>query len=146
MKKQKLTIILSLALILSSCGPNFYLRKAERNLKKAIDKGAVITADTVFIEKQVFIPEVKTDTVFESQEGDTVVIQKDRLKIKYVNLPGEKVYIEGKCESDTVFIKTPVAVTKTIKAGKSIWNYTHWFAILFFFGCAVGFFIRQMLR
>jgi hypothetical protein len=146
MMKQKLIIILSLALILSGCGPAFYLRKSERNLKKAIAKGAIITADTVYIEKQIFVPEVKTDTIFESQQGDTVVIQKDRLKIKYVNLPGEKVYIEGECAADTVYIKTPVAVTKTIKAGKSIWNYTHWFAILFFFGCVVGFFIRQMLR
>jgi hypothetical protein len=115
-------------------------------MKKAIAKGAIITSDTVYIEKQGFIPEVKTDTIFESQEGDTVIIEKDRLKIKYVNLPGEKVYIEGECAADTVYIKTPVAINQTIKAPKSIWNYTHWFGILFFFGCFVGFIIRQMLR
>lgn len=133
-------------MILSGCGPNFYLKKSERNLKKAIAKGASVTADTIYIENQVFVPEVKTDTVFGSQEGDTVVIEKDRLKIKYVNLPGEKVYIEGECESDTIYVKTPVAVTNTIKAGKSIWNYTHWFAILFFFGVFCGFIIRGLLR
>lgn len=139
-------LILSLTLILASCGPGYYLRRSGRNLEKAVAKGAVINSDTVFIEQPVYIPEIRTDTVFESQQGDTVVIQKDHLKIKYVNLSGEQVYIEGKCDADTIYIKTPVAINKTIRAPKSIWNYTHWFAILFFFGVFCGFIIRGLLK
>jgi hypothetical protein len=144
--KISLIKILLLCVVLSSCGPGFYLKRSERNLKKAISLGAQVTSDTVYIEKPVFISEVKTDTVFESIEGDTVIIEKDKLKIKYVNLPGEKVFIEGECKADTVYVKTPVAINKTIKAPKSIWNYTHWFVILFFFGVFCGFIIRGMLR
>jgi len=70
----------------------------------------------VYIEKSIVVPEIKTDTVFRSEPGDTVRIEKERLKIKYVNLPGDSVYIEGKCESDTVTVEVPVTVTKEIKA------------------------------
>jgi hypothetical protein len=113
--KSILPYILAVAL-LTSCGPNFYLRKAERALKKAEQLGANVSRDTIFIEKVVTVPEVKTDTVFSSTEGDTVYISKDRLKLKYVNLPGDSVFIEGKCESDTVKIEVPVTITKEIKA------------------------------
>jgi hypothetical protein len=112
--KKLLTIFLISALW--SCGPNFYLRKAERALKKAEQLGANVSRDTIFIEKVVTVPEVKTDTVFSSSEGDTVYISKDRLKLKYVNLPGDSVFIEGKCESDTVRLEIPVTITKEISA------------------------------
>lgn len=110
-----LPYILAVAL-LTSCGPNFYLRKAERALKKAEQLGANVSRDTIFIEKIVTVPEVKTDTIFSSTEGDTVYISKERLKLKYVNLPGDSVFIEGKCESDTVKIEVPITITKEISA------------------------------
>jgi hypothetical protein len=113
--KAYLPYLLAVAL-LASCGPNFYLRKAERALKKAEQLGANVSRDTIFIEKVVTVPEVKTDTVFSSSEGDTVYISKDRLKLKYVNLPGDSVFIEGKCESDTVRLEIPVTITKEISA------------------------------
>jgi hypothetical protein len=134
-------IILSSLLILSACSSNFHLKRAEHHLKKAQLKGAVIEADTVYIKKTVFVPEVKTDTVFHSEEGDTVFISKDRLKIKYVRLPGDSVFIEGKCESDTVVVKVPVTITKTIKPNKGFWFYFPW--LLFVLAlAAVAYFLR----
>ena len=117
------------ALILASCGSNYHLRRANYHLKKAELKGAVTASDTVFIEKRVIVPEVKTDTVFSSLEGDTVFLTKDRLKIKYVNMPGDSVYIEGKCESDTVLIKVPFTVTKTVIATKGFFFYLPWILV-----------------
>jgi hypothetical protein len=90
--KRYLSLIVGLLLILfycSGCGSNYHLRRAEHHLKKAQLKGAVIQSDTVYIEKLVTVPEVKTDTVFKSEIGDTVFIAQDRLKIKYVRLPGD---------------------------------------------------------
>jgi hypothetical protein len=138
-------LILSLCLILAGCGPSFHLKRSEHHLKKAIAKGALIKPETVYVEKKVFIPEVQTDTIFKSKEGDTVFISKDRLKLKYVNLPGDSVFIEGKCESDTVLLKIPVTITKNITAPKGFWYYFPW--LLFVLAlAAVAYFIRSFKK
>jgi hypothetical protein len=114
-------LILSLiGLIIASCSANFHLRRAEHHLKKAELKGAVITHDTLWKTISVPVPEVSTDTVFKSLLGDTIRIEKDRLKIKYVRLPGDSVFIEGKCESDTVRVEVPITITKNIQATSKI--------------------------
>jgi hypothetical protein len=137
--------IIALCLILAGCGPSFHLRRANYHLKKAELKGALIKPDTVFVEKKVFIPEVQTDTIFESKEGDTVFISKDRLKLKYVNLPGDSVFIEGKCESDTVTVTVPITITKNITAPKGFWYYFPW--LLFVLAlAAVAYFIRSFKK
>lgn len=118
------------AVVLTSCGSNYHLRRAEHHLKKADLKGAVIASDTVYIEKLVTVPEVKTDTVFKSEVGDTVFIAQDRLKIKYVRLPGDSVFIEGKCESDTVRISVPVTITKEIYPAKGWKDYLPWILVI----------------
>lgn len=132
-------------IFLASCSSNYHLRRAKYHERQAIAKGAVIASDTVFIEKVVIRPEVKTDTVFESEEGDTVYISKEKLRIKYVNLPGDNVFIEGKCESDTVKISVPVTITKEISAPKGFWYYFPW--LLFVIALAVvAYFIRSVRK
>lgn len=106
-----------------SCGPTAKLRRAERLIAKAESMGAKWSVDTVYRDRNIFVKEVHTDTVFESKQGDTVRIEKERLKIKYVNLPGEKVYIEGECEADTIRIQEIVTINKEIKTGKGFWYY-----------------------
>lgn len=105
-------------LLLSGCSASYHL-------KKAIQKGALMSVDTVYVEREIITPEVRTDTIFHSVAGDTVRIERERLKIKYVRLPGDSVFIEGKCESDTVFVKTPVYVNTEIKAPPSKWKWWH---------------------
>lgn len=109
---------------LSSCSDKAtrQLRRAKKLEEKAIANGAKVTADTVFIDKPVYIPEVKTDTIFQSEEGDTVIIEKDRLKIKYVNMPADSVYIEGECKADTIIQRVRFAVTKKISSGHTTWD------------------------
>jgi len=124
-------------LLLASCSPAAKLRRANRLIVKAEKEGAVWRVDTVFRTVEVPVPEVRTDTVFQSVEGDTVLIEKDKLSIKYVRLPGNKVYIEGKSKADTIRIKETVTIHKTIKAGKSRWYHIKWaalIAIIFFIG------------
>jgi hypothetical protein len=115
-----------LLLLLSSCGPNFYLKKAERALKKAEQLGAKVTADTIYKERLVFVDSIRVDSIFTSKVGDTVYISKDRLKVKYVRLPGDSVFIEGKCEADTIKIQVPVMVNKEIKSGLGVWDVIKW--------------------
>lgn len=127
-----------LLVILSACGPAHHLRRAERlkermdeQIDKAITKGAEVKRDTVFKEIQVIVPEVKTDTVFKAGPiGDTVTIIQEKLKIKYMKLPGDTVYIDGECEADTVKLIVPVETKTTIDCppeAKIKWF--HWLAL-----------------
>lgn len=108
--------ILLILLLFSAC------KSPEDLLKKAIAKGAKVKTDTVKVTIEKIKPEIKKDTVFITKAGDTVYINKDKLKIKYVKLPGDSVFIEGKCEADTIKVEVPYAVTTTISAGYEWWK------------------------
>lgn len=84
-------------------------------------KGGKVTADTLYKTITVTTQEVKTDTIFKPLPGDTVTITKDKLKIKYVKLPADSVYIYAEHKPDTVKIKVPYTVTKEIKSGHGFW-------------------------
>ena len=113
-----------LALIISSCGPTFYLKRAERDLKRAEQLGAKIKTDTVWIDKIVYVHEYKTDTLFKQVDfRDTVTLETTKVLTKVkVNTVTKEVYIKSVCKSDTVKIKVPVTIIKKIKAGHSNWD------------------------
>lgn len=99
------------------------LRKAEKLIKQAELLGSQWSQDTVYKEIPFIIDSVRVDSVFVAKQGDTVVIEKERLKLKYVRLAGDSVYIEGECEADTVFQKVPITITKEISAKINWWLY-----------------------
>ena len=85
------------------------LRKAERKIEKlTIKYPQLLQKDTLYDTISIITKEVKMDTSFIDVPGDTAFVYKDKLKIKYVRI-NDSIYIEGKCESDTVtqFIKIP---------------------------------------
>lgn len=127
---------------LSSCGASYHLKQSERHLRKAIEKGAEVADDTVYVTKEIIIPEVKLDTVFKAQQKDTVFLTKDKLKIKYVKLPGDSVFIQGECEPDTVKIEIPVEINREISAGYSIWKLIMFSLI----ALVIGYILRAILR
>jgi hypothetical protein len=101
------------ALVLSSCSFESKMerkvRKAERKIEKlTIKYPQLLQKDTLYDTISIITKEVKMDTSFIDVPGDTAFIYKDKLRIKYVRV-NDSVYIEGKCESDTVtqFIKIP---------------------------------------
>lgn len=117
MKKNALYIVL--ILVVAGCGPAGKLRRAQKLIAKAEAQGAVWHSDTVYRTIEIPIPEVKHDTTFISEPGDTIRIEKERLQIKYVKLPGDSVFIQGECLPDTIKIVEPVTVTRTIVAPKA---------------------------
>lgn len=130
---KSLVKILFIAVLLTACGPTAKLRRAERLIAKAELQGAKWKVDTVWNTVEIPVPEVRTDTIFKSAIGDTVRIEKERLKIKYVKLPGDSVFIEGKCEADTVYKKTYYRITKTIEAPPKLkWydKYAKWLLVI----------------
>lgn len=99
-----------------SCGPAAKLRRAEKLIKKAEEQGAVWTVDTVYTTIPVVTTETKLDSIFIQKPGDTVILSKDVLKVKIIRLPGDSIFVEGECKSDTIYQSVPVEVTKTIEA------------------------------
>lgn len=118
-------LTLTLALLLISCGPSYHLKRMKYHERMAMAKGADIEADTVYKDRFIKVPEIKLDTMVKTIPGDTVYLTKDRLKIKYVNLPGDSVFIQGECKDSVITIKEPVYIKKTItaKSGLPWWVY-----------------------
>lgn len=119
----KVITIALLVFTLGSCiNPQRVLNRRIDRIEQYSRKHNLTTSDTITVRDTVTItvPEIHTDTILEKQKiGDTVYIEKDRLKIKYVQLEGEKVYIEGECEEviieKAVEIKVPVEKIKYVK-------------------------------
>jgi hypothetical protein len=136
-----------LVLFFTGCASNKAnrkLKRAERLTQQAIALGAVITADTVYKEIPVFIPQVRVDSIFVSEVGDTVVIQKERLQIRYVKLPGDSIYIEGKCDSLTKIVEVPITVTKTVTSGLSVLDVVRWSLMAFIIAFILGYLVKVL--
>jgi len=129
---------LFILLILCSCASNKAnrkLKRAERLTNEAIALGAKIQADTVYKNIPVFIPQVRVDSIFNSRVGDTVYMEKERLKIKYIKLPGDSVFIEGKCDSLTIIKEVPISITKTVTTGITILTVVQWVVLALIVNC-----------
>jgi hypothetical protein len=113
-------------IIASSCGvflktpqekANYHITRAYKHFDKARQYDstiALIKVDTV--EVQVVVDSSRIDTVFVSKNlYDTVVIENERLRIKYVKLPNDTVFIEGVCKPDTVIVKVPTVTETTLQ-------------------------------
>lgn len=109
-------IFLIVLLMVSGCGPTAKLRRAEKLIKKAELLGAQWKIDTVFQDIPVFVDRIALDTLLISGIKDTIEIVQDRLRIKYVRLPGDTVWISGQCDSLTIIKEVPVRVEKVIYA------------------------------
>jgi len=130
-----------LLIVLSSCASNKAnrkLKRANRLIGEAEQLGVKWKSDTIFKTIPVFIESVKYDSIFTSRQGDTVYLEKERLKIKYVRLPGDSVYIEGKCDSVTVIKEVPISVTKEIKTGLGVLTVVQWSVLALLIGAVLA--------
>ena len=134
---------LLLCFLLISCGPASKLRRAEKLIKKAELQGATWYVDTVFKEVPVILKEIRVDTLISVRAGDTVVLQKDRLQVKYVRLRGDTVFVDAACLPDTVKIEVPVTVTKVIDAKCNPW---WWYLVAGLIGSAIMLFIFLLAK
>lgn len=126
--------------LLTSCGPSFYLRKAERAIKKAEALGSTWQSDTVFIEKEVIVPEIRLDSIVVVKLGDTVTVEREKLQIKLVRLSGDTVFVDAACLPDTIKVKVPVNVYRTITAK----GWLRWWHLVVAFG--IGAIFGRLIR
>lgn len=132
-----------LVTLLASCGPAAKLRRAEKLIKKAEELGARWHVDSVVTEIEVPVPQIQTDTIVQIKRGDTVVIEKDRLKVVIRRVARDTIMVSAECQADTFRTKVTKTITKTIKApGYSLWQMVI-LALVFLF---VGFGVRSFMR
>lgn len=107
---QIFAIIIGLAIVLligSSCSCNYHLKKVAQKCNK------VQFNDTILVHDTLRIPEVSHDTTFYSKPGDTVYIENERIRVKYVRISGDSNYIDAKAKEVYLnrFIKVPYIKT-----------------------------------
>jgi hypothetical protein len=76
-------------------------------------KFSTIIYDTIIVDS------IQIDTVF-NEKIDSVFITKDKIEIKYIKKFG-KVYLEGKCKSDTIFYEKKVMFEVPCTTPKLSW-------------------------
>lgn len=98
------------------------------------------TQSEITIHDTVRIPEIKADTVFSATHSrDTVVLQKDRLTVKYYQ-SNDTVFLSGECRDSVITREIRVPVLTPSNSGSLDW---YWIVIL---TCAGIFALMQIIR
>ena len=109
--------------LLQSCSAQYHLKRAIKKDPAILKKDTVVVVDTV-----VTAPVEVRDTVTLS-EKDTLVITKERLKLKIVR-SFDTIAVEAECESDTIistirvpYEKVVYVQERTLKEKLQIWGF-----------------------
>jgi hypothetical protein len=149
---QKAGGILIIAVMLSGCGANYHLKRAQHHIRKAEALGSKWSSDTLFKKLELKIPGAKVEFIPKIlTPGTPMIFVKDsvRTEVLVVDGPGvhDTVKVFTDCPDRVIIRNIPVEVNRTIKA-KSQWkNSLYWFvagliigfiACLFFFNRTGG--------
>jgi len=103
----KWLVKLILVSLLMSCSAQWHLKKAVQKDPLILEKDTLVVTDTVVVP-----PVVTTDTVITKQQ-DTIVVEKERLKVKVIRNV-DTLIIDAKCESDTIVQTIEVPFEKIV--------------------------------
>lgn len=124
-------IILFLLISFASCDP---AKRISRIVKRHPE---LVKVDTVWKKDTIVSKLVKHDSLFNFYQPDTVYIKEGKLNVKYVFNKDSTVYIQGKCDADTVYKYYPVQVN-SLNVAKAltrverfkIWMFNNWWWLL----------------
>lgn len=124
--------------LLSSCSATWHLNRAIKKDPSIMAKDTLVVKDTV-----VLPPVAITDTVT-TKLHDTIVVEKDRLKVRIVKRQ-DTLIIEGKCDSDTIIrtIEVPYEKIVYVEKEKPMQTVRKW--LLYLLSALVGFKVLQKL-
>jgi hypothetical protein len=123
----------SLALLLCSCW-------TPKRCNKALLRCGIVS-DTIQVWDSIYLERAITDTLLRWDSmrlHDTVTIEQDRVRVKIVRLPGDRLFVQGECR-DTV-IRYVRQVVNAVKREQFIPCWLWWLLFGFF---AVGFWLRN---
>lgn len=120
---RQLKRIILLSLIVTSCDCNYHLERAKKKC------GTTLLTDTIYRHDTTFIRSVQTNTVFQYNQKDTVVIKEGRLTMKYFyNTHDSTVYLNGKCDTIRIIKEVPFIVNST-ELKPDLFNKYKWLVI-----------------
>ena len=123
--KMKWLVKLILLSSLMSCSAQWHLKKAVQKDPMILEKDTLVVTNTV-----VTPPVAITDTVTLKQH-DTIVIQKDRLKVQLVKV-NDTITINAECASDTIVTTIEVPYEKIVYVKeKTLWQKIQGLVLLF---------------
>lgn len=99
--------LLLLVSVLTSCSAHYHLRRAVKKDPSILQKDTITVVDTI-----VTPPVALTDTVV-LRHMDTIMIQKDRLKVKIMR-SFDTLRVDAICDADTIISIVEVPVERII--------------------------------
>jgi hypothetical protein len=153
-KALKNSLILTIiTCFLVSCIHSTKLERAERKIFKLTQKyPQLLKKDTLIYRDTLLSTEVRTDTSFIDKElTDTITITKDNLTIKYYKRDS-LIYIEGKCEEDTIFIEKKIMIDRIVirdmttviilkRLARKFWGW-----LIFFIALFIAIMLRKQIK
>lgn len=107
-------LLVILTILVVSCSP-------QKRLSRLVNHHPELKiVDTLHIRDTIPIPMIQADTLLHIDSlFDTVTFKKDRLKVSVLRLH-DTLYLQGKCEADTIFVdrKIPVERIITVKPNR----------------------------
>ena len=124
---------LSLCLIMTSCGADYYLKRAIAK-DPSILQQEIVRLDTVLITKE----RILRDTVV-SAKYDTIERIQNNVSIKIVRI-NDTILVDVLCPQDTIFF------TKEIKVDKLVYNKKRTSEIIFLWALLIVLFLLYLIR
>lgn len=136
-------VIFSLAVIfLSSCCVS--QKTAERRIARYVEcNPGLLNKDTVIVKDTVFLDAVSVDTTFSANTTDTIIIEKDKVRIVYIK-KDTTIYLRGEIIRDTIPIEIPVEVEKIVVKENPYDKFIPLLYILLFIGILVA--LRKLFK
>lgn len=114
-------VIALILVVLAGCTPEKKLQRAHRKIEKlTIRFPQLLQKDTLVDTVQVITPTVTTDTLFH-YDTDTVVVNNDRLTIKYIKV-GDTIKLQGECKGDTVYQRVEIPIERIVVQKQSLFD------------------------
>lgn len=119
------------AIAFFSCDPG---KRISRIVKRHPE---LVKTDTVWRKDTIITQGAQKDSTFHFYQTDTVFMKKDNLTVKYYFNHDSTIYLEGKCDPDTIIKMYPVQVNDlhvakalTWKERFKVWMFDNWWWIL----------------
>ena len=138
--KNKILFLLVTVAILSSCVTS---KRCSRKFPPQIHTETIIRDTTIITETTRF------DTIFNSSK-DTVFLYnpETKIKIKYLQLPGDSIFVAAECPSDTITVTTERITNNVIHEERGPGGFFWIFLIISISGLLFGgaYLIRQIKK
>ena len=96
------------------------ISRAERKIEKiTIKYPQLLKQDTIHETIEIITPAVKLDTIHRIIYGDTVYLDKDKLKVKYI-IQNDTLLLSAECASDTIYKEVSIPFQQIVVKKRSI--------------------------